>query len=260
MKKATFILALLSLMIVFTTGQALASSASSVATLDLSSLYSVITFTSGNTPGPAPATYAQASDDNSPGNQIPPVNTLDPSRFNTMSVPGIATATATLDATSPILNKFSATTSVSENSITNPISTAGAQDFGTWIYNGATGIVSVAVPYTSSYSVSASSGATSFASANTYFYILLKSTSATSLLNQFFGNTIYAGTAAQTDIDNSNSAYKLSLFLTHGQTGTYQFYVKSDASASAPVPIPAAIWLLGSGIVGLAGIRRKLFN
>jgi len=28
-------------------------------------------------------------------------------------------------------------------------------------------------------------------------------------------------------------------------------------AASAPVPIPAAVWLLGSGLVGLIGIRRR---
>ncbi len=28
-------------------------------------------------------------------------------------------------------------------------------------------------------------------------------------------------------------------------------------SGTAPVPIPAAAWLLGSGVIGLAGIRRR---
>ena len=31
-----------------------------------------------------------------------------------------------------------------------------------------------------------------------------------------------------------------------------------DGNVGAPVPVPAAIWLLGSGLLGLLGIRRKI--
>jgi hypothetical protein len=51
-------------------------------------------------------------------------------------------------------------------------------------------------------------------------------------------------------------------------SGNYEFYMKNSASSNAdfsftvtsssPVPIPAAIWLLGSGLLGLAGLRRKI--
>ncbi len=34
---------------------------------------------------------------------------------------------------------------------------------------------------------------------------------------------------------------------------TYSFY-----TAPTPTPVPAAVWLLGSGLIGLLGIRRKL--
>jgi hypothetical protein len=35
-------------------------------------------------------------------------------------------------------------------------------------------------------------------------------------------------------------------------------YTEVDGFADvAPVPVPAAVWLLGSGVLGLLGIRRK---
>jgi hypothetical protein len=36
-------------------------------------------------------------------------------------------------------------------------------------------------------------------------------------------------------------------------------YVDFQATAS-PVPIPGAVWLLGSGLIGLVGLRRKFFR
>jgi len=38
-------------------------------------------------------------------------------------------------------------------------------------------------------------------------------------------------------------------------SGTY--YVNSVTGSVAPVPVPSALWMLGSGLVGLAGMRRR---
>lgn len=41
-------------------------------------------------------------------------------------------------------------------------------------------------------------------------------------------------------------------------TGTAEhFFISGLTVEASPVPIPGAIWLLGSGLIGLAGIRRK---
>jgi len=35
-------------------------------------------------------------------------------------------------------------------------------------------------------------------------------------------------------------------------------FADGSTQVSAPVPVPAAIWLLGSGLIGLVGIRRRM--
>ena len=42
-----------------------------------------------------------------------------------------------------------------------------------------------------------------------------------------------------------------------GNTGCWYVTGTVDGVASAPVPIPAAAWLMGSGLVGLAGVARR---
>jgi hypothetical protein len=42
-----------------------------------------------------------------------------------------------------------------------------------------------------------------------------------------------------------------------GQTGSHQF---SASLFTAPVPVPAAVYLFGSGLIGLAGLARRKFS
>ena len=49
-----------------------------------------------------------------------------------------------------------------------------------------------------------------------------------------------------------------SRFYLAGFTEPYATYAIEGALSRAATPIPGAIWLLGSGIAGLAGIRRKM--
>lgn len=37
-------------------------------------------------------------------------------------------------------------------------------------------------------------------------------------------------------------------------------FVDTAVNATAPVPVPGAVWLLGSGLLGLVGLRRKFRN
>jgi hypothetical protein len=43
-----------------------------------------------------------------------------------------------------------------------------------------------------------------------------------------------------------------------GQQGGGRLVVNVDNCVKPPVPIPTAAWLLGTGLVGLLGIRRKM--
>jgi hypothetical protein len=72
------------------------------------------------------------------------------------------------------------------------------------------------------------------------------------------------------DLGAVGSAYQLFGFTGNNTTATLQSYILGSAtlsangtlsitgnSTTAPVPLPAAVWLLGSGLMGLVGVSRR---
>lgn len=69
----------------------------------------------------------------------------------------------------------------------------------------------------------------------------------------------YARTVAQTEINlfYQNGAYQ---YYEGYSAGNYPYYDTTQKFTSNAVPIPAAVWLLGSGLIGIVGIRRRFKN
>lgn len=82
-----------------------------------------------------------------------------------------------------------------------------------------------------------------------YVSLLLDGTSNQTDALHFFYNT--------NDTSGGFANLALNFDVTSGQRGTFTVSVASDAIAVAPVPLPAAAWLLGSGLLGLGGFARR---
>ena len=85
----------------------------------------------------------------------------------------------------------------------------------------------------------------------------------------FFGSDVSNGAALGVgqylwEIASSNGSasnvYKSAALLTLNSDGSLSYTGADLGAGTSPVPVPAAVWLLGSGLAGLAGIgrRRKL--
>jgi hypothetical protein len=44
----------------------------------------------------------------------------------------------------------------------------------------------------------------------------------------------------------------------YNPAGGQEAWIATLEPGDASVPVPAAVWLLGSGLIGLAGLRRKV--
>ena len=69
------------------------------------------------------------------------------------------------------------------------------------------------------------------------------------LLDAYIDDTLAAG-----DLMTVTSLYSINPYL-GTEPSIYAFY--DDITVTGTVPAPTALWLLGSGLIGIAGIRRK---
>jgi hypothetical protein len=115
-----------------------------------------------------------------------------------------------------------------------------------WIAS-ATGTASIDLGYLYSATVlNLLAGETGIASSD--ITLLLDGTSTKSEALNFFNN-VNGNTSGFSDL-------LLTFGVTEGQTGTFTVTAASNALV-APVPLPAGIWLLGSSLLGFAGVLRR---
>jgi len=248
MKKILMSFILVSLMLAFFSGPVLASQTDASASLDWTNLTksSNITLSGFSTSLTAQATnLTQDTTLLSASTPSWPITT-----YALPATVTLASATASgLDAAKQLSSVTSATSDVVNDAHE---SWATATRTATFTVD-KTGNVWFSIPYTLSFTATASSGADSWAqAAASYKVILTCSDPQKSALA--IGDLYYDG--------QSQSGYSydfanvLVTGLRKGDTGTISFQTASYSGASA-VPIPAGLWLLGSGLIGLVGIRRK---
>jgi hypothetical protein len=71
----------------------------------------------------------------------------------------------------------------------------------------------------------------------------------------------YNGNTVDSDVIGSGSGsntFDSDWWLDQGYDARYDHTVYAVWSETTPVPIPAAVWLLGSGLIGIVGIRRRM--
>ncbi len=71
------------------------------------------------------------------------------------------------------------------------------------------------------------------------------------------GTAQYIYQIANSDGGVGANVYKSVAQLTLNANGTFSYSGSDLGGGTAPVPVPAAVWLLGSGLVSLAGVARR---
>jgi hypothetical protein len=174
---------------------------------------------------------------------------------------------------SAINSVYHSSASAGEVGYTNPQSSSWAGidrmiglQSATWTWNGGgTQLnplpVSFTIPYSYSLNLDATNGGDAYAWGS--YGVWLNINNGINKLYYVFENyqaksegdtTFFTGSGQ--NMDGSLAYFTFTLTLYNGEQGTADFGSYAKASASA-VPIPAAFWLLGSGLVGLIGIRRR---
>ena len=75
--------------------------------------------------------------------------------------------------------------------------------------------------------------------------------------NAFTAGTIVSGSVTLSGTGMFDPADAVSLQLVSGFSTTSSDWVRLEANAVSAVPVPAAVWLMGSALVGLTGFSRR---
>jgi len=80
----------------------------------------------------------------------------------------------------------------------------------------------------------------------------------TNIVKGWVGGT-YANHGIKMDILNNpvDNGYKYYMYAFAMEDNQHLATLNVETTGTAPVPVPAAVWLLGSGLAGLAGLRRR---
>jgi len=130
---------------------------------------------------------------------------------------------------------------------TNGLSYGDAGYFGSFEAESG-GTLTVTFDYWLAYDVSTEIGDYAYAGTKAVLTIGGKSVSDLLSIDAFNGMAF--------DDETPLSTLSMEYDLLEGQTVNFSALVSSQAEV-APVPVPAAVWLLGSGLVGLLGIRKR---
>jgi hypothetical protein len=263
MKKIFLSILLISLIFAVSTGQALASYATATASIDLSSGWSTLQGVGGLTLNPTDPRFAFATAVNN--TDVPFTTTTANYEISTTTNASALASLIGPNIQTPSYGYLYANANAGPPAYNDPgaLAQAGLAAF-TFSYSGNTAIkFNLSVPYLTSYDISASPGslsqATAYASYEVTYYVTNPNRIGPVSRN-FFDFATLQVTDGASDIISNAGFITIPFTLKPGDEGSVYFNVTASADASQPVPIPAAVWLLGSGLVGLAGFRRKLLK
>lgn len=261
MKKSFIVVLVLSLTVFLTSSSAFASNATATAYFDFSTAFNTLKamgvgfqITSENTYTDAWATNASES------SFLTGIST--PTHSSGSISNASAEAWTNYNGNDGYL--FTTSSAVVQPYPNYPAGYASAQLTGTYTYAGPAQSVTLDIPYSLVYNLASGSGTLSSAYGYaTYSYLFDEQRGKGTVTKSdydfiwtFVNNT---QTAIITDQPGNNTGtLHIPIQFNPTEHGTFAFNTATDVSAS--VPIPAVLWLLGPGLAGLVGIRRKYFS